>query len=232
MHAQPGASFVQLNCCATVCKLLLAGYAPMRCGALAAAVVTAMSAHARTADVQMVGCAALGNLAAAAHGDAAFDAAACVTAVVAAMRAHSTQPELLGNTVAALSALMQHPRGCTRAMELDARQLAVRAMRLVPPALQEHTARVIALLVQAAGAADAAVRMPAPEATPIAGDAVGARACARPGCGATGAGVHLMRCAGCYTVQYCGNFCQKAHWREHKPACRALRDARNAKNAA
>ncbi len=31
------------------------------------------------------------------------------------------------------------------------------------------------------------------------------------------------RCGGCQIVLYCNAACQKAHWREHKPACRAGR---------
>jgi hypothetical protein len=233
MHAQPGASFVQVNVCAIFVKLLVAGHVPARCPAIAAAVVTAMHAHASRADVQIVGCGALGHLADAAYADAALDADACVTAVAAAMRTHSTQPELLSNAICALSILMHHPSGCTRAVELDVSQLAVRAAGLVRPADQEQTARrLLAVLAQAAGVAGASVRAPVPAAAPAANDAGGADACARPGCSATGGGVRLMRCAGCRTVQYCGIMCQKAHWREHKTECGALRDAWVARNAA
>ncbi len=45
------------------------------------------------------------------------------------------------------------------------------------------------------------------------------RICAAPGCGATRG---LLRCGGCGTVRYCSEACCKAHWREHKPACRRL----------
>jgi hypothetical protein len=29
-------------------------------------------------------------------------------------------------------------------------------------------------------------------------------------------------CAGCVTARYCGRTCQKQHWKQHKPVCRAL----------
>ena len=49
--------------------------------------------------------------------------------------------------------------------------------------------------------------------------AQGQWACERPGCGALGGG--LRRCAGCGGVKYCSTECQRAHWRDHKTACRA-----------
>ena len=39
------------------------------------------------------------------------------------------------------------------------------------------------------------------------------------GCGARPPSLKL--CAGCGGVRYCGAACQKVHWKEHKPACRA-----------
>eukprot|EP00698_Gefionella_okellyi_P001891 TRINITY_DN11731_c0_g1_i2.p3 TRINITY_DN11731_c0_g1~~TRINITY_DN11731_c0_g1_i2.p3 ORF type:complete len:152 (-),score=34.89 TRINITY_DN11731_c0_g1_i2:80-535(-) len=31
----------------------------------------------------------------------------------------------------------------------------------------------------------------------------------------------LLKCARCVAVRYCNRDCQKAHWREHKPVCKA-----------
>ena len=44
--------------------------------------------------------------------------------------------------------------------------------------------------------------------------------CAATGCGAAGADT-LRFCAACLTVRYCSSSCQRAHWPEHKPACKA-----------
>jgi hypothetical protein len=44
-----------------------------------------------------------------------------------------------------------------------------------------------------------------------------------PNCAACAVRVdeHPKRCAACQRVYYCGRACQLAHWREHKPLCRA-----------
>jgi len=34
-------------------------------------------------------------------------------------------------------------------------------------------------------------------------------------------------CAGCRTARYCGSKCQKQHWKQHKPVCKALAKARD-----
>ena len=40
-------------------------------------------------------------------------------------------------------------------------------------------------------------------------------------CGKAGVDdVKLKRCISCYLVRYCGTDCQKAHWRQHKEACK------------
>jgi len=38
-------------------------------------------------------------------------------------------------------------------------------------------------------------------------------------------------CAGCLTARYCGNLCQRAHWKQHKPVCKALAEARQHSSA-
>jgi hypothetical protein len=55
--------------------------------------------------------------------------------------------------------------------------------------------------------------------------------CAGPGCGAAGAGAALKLCTGCEQVRYCGAACQRAHWAQHKAACRQAQRARDAAGA-
>jgi hypothetical protein len=53
--------------------------------------------------------------------------------------------------------------------------------------------------------------------------------CNNPGCGNV-SGVseaalvsgRSCLCAGCRTTRYCSRVCQKQHWKQHKPACKAL----------
>jgi hypothetical protein len=49
----------------------------------------------------------------------------------------------------------------------------------------------------------------------------GLRACAAPACGAREAsGKQFKLCSACKAAAYCSPACQRAHWREHKPACK------------
>jgi len=34
----------------------------------------------------------------------------------------------------------------------------------------------------------------------------------------------LLMCTACHTVAYCSKDCQRAHWKQHKPHCRAVQD--------
>jgi hypothetical protein len=43
--------------------------------------------------------------------------------------------------------------------------------------------------------------------------------CSSPGC--SGAG--LLRCTACEQARYCGQQCQRAHWKAHKTDCKRLR---------
>jgi hypothetical protein len=53
--------------------------------------------------------------------------------------------------------------------------------------------------------------------------------CNNPGCGnvsglseAALVSGHSCLCAGCRTARYCSRVCQKQHWQQHKPVCKAL----------
>jgi hypothetical protein len=72
----------------------------------------------------------------------------------------------------------------------------------------EDAAIAAAVLKQRAGAA-ALPKLPAAR-------------CAR--CG-VGGGAAAKRCGACMAVAYCGAECQRAHWAEHKAACKAARKA-------
>jgi hypothetical protein len=39
---------------------------------------------------------------------------------------------------------------------------------------------------------------------------------------------HSTKCSGCKTARYCSKVCQKAHWKQHKPVCKALSAAQAA----
>lgn len=64
-------------------------------------------------------------------------------------------------------------------------------------------------------------------------------ACNNPLCTVlTGASEQLLvvggsrRCSGCQVARYCSKACQKVHWKQHKPACKAMATAAAAKSAA
>jgi hypothetical protein len=53
--------------------------------------------------------------------------------------------------------------------------------------------------------------------------------CAACGAAKASGGAKLRKCAGCLAVRYCSLACQKAHWREHREACKAAQQAQGAK---
>jgi hypothetical protein len=42
------------------------------------------------------------------------------------------------------------------------------------------------------------------------------------GCGAVISGASVLRCSRCKLVRYCGQRCQRAHWKTHKLTCKAV----------
>jgi uncharacterized small protein (DUF1192 family) len=50
----------------------------------------------------------------------------------------------------------------------------------------------------------------------------------RKACAVCGRRVGTKLCSACRTVRYCGEGCSHAHWKEHKKACRTIREAREA----
>jgi ankyrin repeat protein len=68
------------------------------------------------------------------------------------------------------------------------------------------------------------VQQPQAPATPV-------HSCANPACSATSGqegGVRLKLCRGCKSVRYCSMECQRAHWAEHKSACKASEQGKDA----
>jgi len=52
--------------------------------------------------------------------------------------------------------------------------------------------------------------------------------CGNPGCSANEQTHTLLNCTACGAIKYCGKPCQVADWKQHKPECRARRDAAEA----
>ena len=85
-------------------------------------------------------------------------------------------------------------------------------IRAVKEAEERAQARYAEQLARAANAAGAAPRAAAQAQAQA---ALSSKAC--PGCGR----VASKSCSACRSVRYCSVQCQRAHWNEHKAACRA-----------
>ena len=115
-------------------------------------------------------------------------------------------------TMLAIQAALRQPvapQAAARAAPAQAAAPPARAAPAVAPAARAAPAATTA--APSAAAAAAAARPPQRPPAP--------RVCAAPGCPSTHG---LRRCGGCGTVRYCSEACSRAHWREHKVACRRL----------
>jgi hypothetical protein len=63
-------------------------------------------------------------------------------------------------------------------------------------------------------------------AAAVSGAASSGDVCACCGAAKASGSAKLRRCAGCLAVRYCSPACQKAHWREHRAACKAAQGAK------
>jgi len=90
-----------------------------------------------------------------------------------------------------------------------------------------------ALGARAAGPSSSSAPTVAPPAAAAAAAAPGVYLSRCGGCGnAAPAGGRLRFCSGCRSVKYCSEECATSVWREHRPACKAVRAAKAAAEAA
>jgi hypothetical protein len=91
MHVHRGLDFQSAACCALP-SLWLSAYMLAARDRTAAAVVAAMTAHARSVEVQIQACTALFNIVLGGAPDSSYDRAAAFTATCGALRAHASHP--------------------------------------------------------------------------------------------------------------------------------------------
>jgi hypothetical protein len=235
MHTHRGVDS-QVAACNALPSLWLHAYTLAPRDRTAAAVVAAMTAHARSVEMQMQACIALFNIALGGANGSTYDRGAAFTAACAALRAHAAHPGVVTRACAVVRVML---RDSALTMSYDA---LMDMLRLLQATQRAHPRLEEVIKLHAAvsdfvhtfdvklGAPDLTALPPAPPASPASPPASAPRtpvlACARPGCGAASDAVKLLQCCGCRRVWYCCGDCQAQHWREHKAACRAVKNAR------
>lgn len=113
-----------------------------------------------------------------------------------------------------------------RAAEAAGATQALARMQREPdtPADMRCWVDMAAAAVAQAGAAQSPAAQPPADVEPASQPLPPARRCCAAGCGATRS---LRRCAGCLAVLYCGEACNRAHWRVHRSECRRVQAARS-----
>jgi hypothetical protein len=105
-----------------------------------------------------------------------------------------------------------------------------------PQQVQQALLELMTARQEAAGSSDAAALRVLVQALQAAGQALGCLAtpvcCNNPACCSLGGSTEVQSvsgkgciCAGCRTARYCDHACQRAHWKLHKPVCKALAPA-------
>jgi hypothetical protein len=231
----------QPSACNALSSLRTSAYPLAARRRIAAAVVAAMTAHARSVDMQMNACNAMFSIALVGAEDdlGEYDRPAAFAAVFAALRAHASQPCVVQHGSNAMRALL---RDSALTMSIDALMDAARlneAAQRTHPRLEAVTKLAATVsdfvrnmkfhCVAQENAALLAETPPAPAPPPPSPPGTPVVTCARPGCGATSTAVRLLQCRGCHNVSYCSCDCQKQsqHWRVHKAACFAVKAARS-----
>jgi hypothetical protein len=132
-----------------------------------------------------------------------------------------------------LPSLKQAAAACQEALMAPALSQQLSVVGCDPQQLLTQLSELLAVLQQDAGAAPLTRLQQQLQATGAAFTSVPSiQMCNNPGCtcvdGSSEQGLVARRsslCAGCRTARYCGRSCLAAHWKRHKPVCKAIATA-------